>query len=128
MVWPVLSEVDASVDTVDVDKWWTYVDSKVVEAAVFRSSTSEPVSSTDIAPWIPPSCRSSTILNTEHLKASSCITDPPNNRPFGCPKKLSELVRKGSYNPLESHTMTVPELKVIAAEVEIPSSVGSTKV
>ena len=126
MVWPVLSEVDAIEGTVDVDKWWTYVDSKVVEAEVFRLSTSEPVSTTDIAPWIPPSCRSSTILNTEHLKASSSITDP-NSRPFGCPKKLAGLVRMGNHNPLVSH-MTLPQLKVVAAEVEIPSSVGSSKV
>ena len=126
MVWP--AEVDAIEGTVDVDKWWMHVDSKVVEAAVFRSSISEPVSTTDIAPWIPPSCRSSTILNTEHLKASSSITNLPNSKPFGCPKKLAELVRKGTYNPLESHTIALPELKVIAADVEIPSSVGSTKV
>ena len=70
-MWPVSCEVDAIEGIVDVEKWWGYVDSKVVEAAVFKSATSEPVSATDIAPWIPPSCRSSTVLNTEHLKVSS---------------------------------------------------------
>ena len=127
-MWPVSSEVDAIEGIVDVEKWWGYVDSKVVEAAVFKSATPEPVSATDIAPWIPPSCRSSTVLNTEHLKVSS-PTDAPNGKPFGCPKKLEELVRRGKYNPLESNHLTVSELKDIAAEVEIPSScVAPTKV
>ena len=112
---------------VDIEKWWRYVDGKIVEAAVFRSSPSESIQVTDIAPWIPPSCRNSTILNTEHLKVSSAL-EPPNTKPFGCPKKLADLVRRGRYNPLELHGMTIPEVKQIAAEVEIPSSVASTKV
>ena len=104
------------------------MDSKVVEAAVFKSATPEPVSATDIAPRIPPCCRSSTALNTEHLKVSS-TTDTPNGKPFGCRKKLAELVRRGIYNPLESNNLTISELKDIATEVEIPSScVAPTKV
>ena len=127
VVWPVSSEVDAIKGVVDVEKWWGYVDSKVVEAAVFKSATPEPVSATDIASWITPSCRSSTVLNTEHLKTSSTI-DPHNGKPFGCPKKLAELVRRGKYNPLESNKLTISELKHIAAEVEMPSCVAPTKV
>ena len=42
MVWPVSSEVDAIEGDVDVEKLWGYVDSKVVEAAVFKSATPEP--------------------------------------------------------------------------------------
>ena len=51
MVWPVSSEVDATEGVVDVEKWWGYVDSKVVEATVFKSATPEPVSATDIASY-----------------------------------------------------------------------------
>ena len=54
--------------------------------------------------------------------------DPPNGKPFGCPKKLAELVRRGKYNPLESNKLTISELKHIAAEVEMPSCVAPTKV
>ena len=107
--------------TVDVDKWWRHVDSKKGEAAVFRSSTSEQVQVTD-------SCRNSTIVNTEHLKVSSSAIESPNGKPFGCPKKLADLVRRGRYDPLELHGMPTQEVKQIAAEVEIQSSVGSTKV
>jgi len=127
-VWPAPSELDNIEGTVDVDKWWRHVDSKIVEAAVFKSSTSEQVQVTDIAPWIPPSCRNSTIVNTEHLKVSSSAIESPNGKPFGCPKKLADLVRRGRYDPLELHGMSTQEVKQIAAEVEIPSSVGSTKV
>lgn len=116
-MWPAPSELDNIEGTVDVDKWWRHVDSKIVEAAVFKSSTSEQVQVTDIAPWIPPSCRN-----------SSSAIESPNGKPFGCPKKLADLVRRGRYDPLELHGMSTQEVKQIAAEVEIPSSVGSTKV
>lgn len=110
-MWPAPSELDNIEGTVDVDKWWRHVDSKIVEAAVFKSSTSEQVQVTDIAPWIPPSCRNSTIVNTEHLKVSSSAIESPNGKPFGCPKKLADLVRRGRYDPLELHGMSTQEVK-----------------
>jgi len=127
VVWPAPSELDNIEGTVDVDKWWRHVDSIIVEAALFRSSTSEQVQVTDIAPWIPPSCKNSTVVNTEHLKVSSYAIESLNGKPFGCPKKLADLVRRGRYDSLELHGMSTQEVKQIA-EVEIPSSVGSAKV
>lgn len=50
--------------SVNIDKWWGEVDSKILEALVFRSARMEPILVSEIAPWLPPSCRGN-VTNTE---------------------------------------------------------------
>lgn len=69
---------------------------KLLEATVFKDTKTEPVNATHIAPWIPPSCRAKLILNTEFIKLGSEKTS--SQEPMGCPKKLADLIRDGSYN------------------------------
>ena len=81
---------------VDIDHWWSYLEEKVVEAVVFKAAEMEPIVATSIAPWIAPCARGLVTYNTEYLQGStsSVVTSA---RPMGCPKRLSDLIRKGVY-------------------------------
>lgn len=43
---------------------------KMIEAAIFRSATVGKIEAQKIAPWIPPACRSATVLNSEIHKGN----------------------------------------------------------
>ena len=120
VTWPSITDATKTGGKVDIEEWWEYVESKVVEASVYRSSSRlNPVDATKIAPWIPPSCRNTAIYNTEYLKGSKAAKS---KKPTGCPKKLGDLIRCGAYNPLNLQHTPVDELKVIAAEVGLHAS------
>jgi len=58
-----------SENTVDVDSFWSDMENKSLEQAAFASV--DPIihyEGTKIAPFIPPSHRASSVINTEHLK------------------------------------------------------------
>lgn len=57
---------------VDVDEWWKQVDLFMVNGAVAaKTRKPKPVDAHKVAPWIAPVCRSSKVLNTEHLKGTA---------------------------------------------------------
>ena len=116
MTWP---EESASLDLhgqVDTDGWWSHLERLAIEAAVFKDTKLDPFVATDIAPWIPPACRSVVVFNTEFQKKSSKTT-----KPIGCPKKLSELISNGQYSPLESQSLSVEMLRKLCQNCDIPS-------
>ena len=54
-----------------VDEWWGSIDMRIVEGAAAVSHTKAPVFKVEnIAPWIPPSCRSKTVVNSEVQKGT----------------------------------------------------------
>ncbi len=112
--------------TVDIDQWWGSLERNILEAVVFKAAMPESVLATKIAPWIPSACRSFTAYNTEHVKGRP--SSSADSRPIACPKKLAEMIRTGRYNPLHVSDMPLAEVKQIAAEVEMPSSIPPTKV
>lgn len=60
---------------VDVDEWWGSIDMRIVEGAAAASHTKAPVFKVEnIAPWIPPSCRSKTVVNSEVQKGTMYST------------------------------------------------------
>lgn len=110
---------------VNIDEWWDEIESKMLEAAVYKSAKTEPINATCIAPWISPACRAKTILNTEFVKMSS---DKTSQEPIGCPKTLADLIRKGTYNPLDLQLASADELRDVCTQVSIPYKKATTKV
>ena len=105
---------------VEIEKWWDEMEMKILEAIVYKDANQEPVIATSIAPWIPPSCRANKIFNTEHLKSSrSLLATTSTQDPVGCPKKLADLIRNGTYNPLDLHMASAEELRCICSQVDI---------
>ena len=102
---------------VDIDSWWRamYMDAKI-----------EPILAMSIAPWIPPSCRGN-VVNTEHMKSSKSQAHSSAN-PAGCPKTLAELIRRGTYNPLDLQSTSAADLHEVCSLVGIPHQQASTKV
>ena len=112
--------------SVNITEWWRQMEMKVLEAVVFKDARIEPVSATRIAPWIAPSCRADVVVNTEYLKNTQdkyCSSTP-----VGCPKMLSELIRKGTYNPLNLQSASTQDLQEVCTLVGIPHKQASTKV
>ena len=141
--WP--ADVDCVGDEVDVDEWWESVDMRIVEQAAISRSVKAPVLKAEkIAPWIPPMCRNTTVVNSEtqkgnvqllyyacqnvliHYKTIGGQRNPMKR--MGSPKKLADLIRNGSYNPETLKTTTVETLREICIAVEIPISANATKV
>ena len=122
MIW---EQPEAKVGPLDVDKWWREIESKILEAIVFKSTRVEPVVATRIAPWIPPSCRGE-VVNTEYLKSSRQENDSTSH--IGCPKMLAELIRKGCYDPLNLKSASTADLLEVCSSVGIPPKVATTKV
>ena len=110
---------------VNVDEWWQQMELKVLEAVTYKDTKMEPVLAPSIAPWIPPSCRAD-VVNTEVLKLNkgSCHSSTP----VGCPKMLAELIRKGTYNPLDLQSASTQSLQEVCSIVGIPYKKGTTKV
>lgn len=108
-----------------VDEWWEKMERKIVEAAVNKDAKPEQIDATSIAPWIPPSCRASTIVNTEFIKLKQTATS---KEPTGCPKKLADLIRSGAYNPLDLHVLTTAKLQEICSQTGITCGTTTTKV
>ena len=113
-------------DTVDIDTWWRAMESKMLEAVVYKDAKMEPVVAASIAPWIPPLCRGN-VVNTEHMKSknyqANCTATP-----VGCPKTLAELIRRGTYNPLDLQSLSVHNLQEVCSLVGIPYKQTTTKV
>ena len=111
----------------DIDHWWSYLEEKVVEAVVFKAAEMVPVMATSIAPWIAPCARGLVTYNTEYLKGSrpSVTTS---THPMGCPKTLSDLIRKGVYDPLHLPSLSLHDVRKIAEEVGIHCTASSTRV
>ena len=99
-----------------------------IESVVFKSSHSETILASNIAPWIPPCSRGYHVYNTEHLKGTSTIGAC--KQPDGCPKELAELIRQGSYDPLTLSTLSKDVVKRLAQTVGIPhaGAASATKV
>ena len=63
--------MDGVDDEVDVDEWWGSIDMRIVEGAAAASHTKAPVFKVEnIALWIPQSCRSKTVVNSEVQKGT----------------------------------------------------------
>ena len=70
--WP--ADVDCVGDEVDVDEWWESVDMRIVEQAAISRSVKAPVLKAEkIAPWIPPMCRNTTVVNSETQKGNCTV-------------------------------------------------------
>lgn len=112
--------------SVNITEWWRQMEMKVLEAVVFKDARIEPVSAMRIAPWIAPSCRADVVVNTEYLKNAQdkCCSSTP----VGCPKMLAELIRKGTYNPLNLQSASTQDLQKVCTLVGIPHKQASTKV
>ena len=124
MIWK--SDGDERVsDTVDIDTWWRAMESKMIEAAVYKDAKIEPIVAASIAPWIPPSCRGN-VVNTEHRKSKNSQANS-SATPIGCPKTLAELIRRGTYNPLDLQALSVHNLQEICTLVGIPYKQTTTK-
>lgn len=120
-------DVEDKPGVVNIDEWWAQIEMKILEAAVYKDAKPELVNATSIAPWIPPACRAKTIANTEFAKLSS---NPGKtcHEPIGDPKKLADLIHNGIYNPLDLHSVSADELRVLCSEVNIPHKRRLTKV
>ena len=63
----------------------------------------------------------------EHMKSKNsqvnCSTTP-----IGCPKTLAELIRRGTYNPLDLQSLSVHNLQEVCSLVGIPYKQTTTKV
>ncbi len=66
-LWPD-DEGEVQSTEVNIDEWWSTIDMKMVEAAAFSSARQESIPVDQIAPWIAPACRGSTVVNSEVLK------------------------------------------------------------
>lgn len=109
---------------VNIDQWWGQIESKILEALIYKDATPEPILATSIAPWIPPSCRGHPV-NTEFLKSGqNCASAEPS----GCPKTLAELIRKGTYNPLCVQSNSLEELRSVCSLVSITHTQATSKV
>ena len=125
MIWK--SDGDERVsDTVDIDTWWRAMESKMIEAAVYKDAKIEPIVAASIAPWIPPSCHGN-MVNTEHRKSKNSQVNS-SATPIGGPKTLAELIRRGTYNPLDLQALSVHNLQEICTLVGIPYKQTTTKV
>ena len=110
----------------DVDGWWCYLESKIIEGIAFKDIEQEKVKALQIAPWIPPASRGR-VVNTEHLKCSASKHQSP-PIPVGCPKTLASLIRQGVYDPLNLASVSITQLKEICDLVHIPKQLATTKV
>ena len=43
------------------------------------------------------------------------------DNPIGCPKKLTEVIRMGQYNPAKVGSTSAPELRAVCEAVDIPN-------
>ncbi len=66
-LWPD-DEGEVQSTEVNIDEWWSTIEMKMVEAAAFSSARQESIPVDQIAPWIAPACRGSTVVNSEVLK------------------------------------------------------------
>ena len=67
--------MDGVGDEVDVDEWWESVDMRIVEGAAAASCVKAPVIKVEnVAPWIPPICRNTTVVNSEVQKGTMYST------------------------------------------------------
>ena len=61
--------MDAVGDEVDVDEWWESIDTRMVKGAAAASCVTPPVIKVEnVAPWIPPICRNTTVVYSEVQK------------------------------------------------------------
>ena len=95
--------------------WWASLELSAIEAVIFKEAGSEPILATQIAPWIPPVCRSQLQLNSEFQKKSSAPV-----KLTGCPKKLGSLIRRGEYNPLEVQQLSTEMLCRLCQSCDVP--------
>ena len=105
--WSLSSSDPSSPGVVNTEEWWDSLELKAVEGATYREVEMEPILATEIAPWIPPSCRGPVQHNTEHQKKSSVS----GLELTGCPKKLAEAIRRDEYNPLLVHQLPNEKLR-----------------
>ena len=141
--WP--DDVDAVGDEVDVDEWWESIDMRMVEGAAAASCVKAPVIKVEnVAPWIPPICRNTNVVNSEvqkgmmystlyffatkYLMLLNHVGGQNSVRKVGSPKKLADLIRNGSYNPETLKTITTETLRGVCNAVEIPIAANATKV
>jgi hypothetical protein len=123
--WHDEAELSLRSENVDISGWWKGMDSKLLEGVVFRSGTVEPIFAEDIAPWLPPACRGK-VVNTEHKKRANKTAST--GSPIGCPKTLAELIRNGSYNPLDAGSFSALQLQELCSLVKIPINGSTSKV
>jgi len=54
-----------------VDEWWESVDMRIVEQIALSSNVKAPVLRAEkVAPWIPPACRNTIVVNSERQKGN----------------------------------------------------------
>lgn len=73
LVWSDEIDVKSVPEGVDVDRWWSLIDRKIVEASAFSAAKQEVIQMEEIAPWIPPVCRSSKVVNMEMYKGTHSL-------------------------------------------------------
>ena len=126
ITWPSECRADTTSGEVDVDSWWSHIESKILEGITFKDIQMEKLEASRIPPWIPPACRGR-VVNTEHLKGNTRKHQSPPT-PTGCPKTLANLICQGVYSPLNLEDLSVTKLKEICELVNIPKELATTKV
>ena len=124
LTWPEMSSSTSPPSgLVDTEQWWSSLEYRAIEGATYKEVEMEPILGTEIAPWIPPACRSRLQYNTQHQKESS-----GGLQLVGCPKQLAECIRREEYNPLTVHQLPNEKLHNLCRMCNVKGEQGLTKV
>jgi hypothetical protein len=121
--WP---QVQLSSDNVvNIDAFWGEMENKSLEQSAFASvDLITSYEGMKIAPFIPPSQCSDTVVNTENLKTSSKINGVTGFQ--GNTSKLAGLVQRGVFLPLSQYSHS--DLYSLCQRCDIPVSETDSKV